>query len=364
MSHQYPGNPADPNRGNQNPPGYPPPPPNYGNPPQQPNYGSPPPPPGYGPPQGGGYNPSGPGGPGGPPPGYNPPGAPPSPQHGYNPQSAPPPPPAGYPPQPGYGGAPGGPGTPPFSVGDAVTWAWNKFTQNAVTMIVPALVYVVAVGIFAVMASVLPAVFGDTSHSSYTDAYGNSYGAATVAYSPASYAVMLIGYILLFAASIFMVVGMLSGCLDIADGKPVTFGSFFKPRNIGAVIVTALLVFVGVSIGTVACIIPGIIFGFLAQFAIMFTIDRSLSAVDAIKASIATVRANIGPALLAWLVQYAIMLVGEVLCGVGLIAALPVALLVQVYTYRKLSGGQVVPLEQAGYQSGPPQGIPPGSYPA
>ena len=35
---------------------------------------------------------------------------------------------------------------------------------------------------------------------------------------------------------------------------------------------------------------------------------------------------------------------------------MPVALLIQVYTYRKLSGGQVVPVEQPGYPAGPPPG--------
>ncbi len=54
--------------------------------------------------------------------------------------------------------------------------------------------------------------------------------------------------------------------------------------------------------------------------------------------------------------QYAIVLVGELLCGVGLLVAIPIALLVQVYTYRKLSGGQVVPVEQPGYPAGPPSG--------
>jgi uncharacterized membrane protein len=95
-----------------------------------------------------------------------------------------------------------------------------------------------------------------------------------------------------------------------------------------------------------------------------FVIDRSLSPVDAIKASIATSRANVGPALLSWLVQYAAIVVGEFACGVGIVVALPVSLLIQVYTYRKLSGGQVVGLQQPGYQPGPPAGPPSGPLPA
>ncbi len=351
---EYPGNPADPQRG-QTPPGYPPP-PGYGAPPPPPpggpGYGAPPPGPGYGrhaspPPGQGGYGP-----PPGPPPGEGPPSygspPPPPPPSGYGA------PPAGYPPQ-GYAGAPGGPGAPAqFNIGEAVSWAWNKFTKNAAALIVPVLAYAVVLGILGVVAGVLPAVLGESVNNSYTDAYGNTYGGTVVTYGAASYAVLVVGYVLLFIVGVYMGAALLSGCLDIADGKPVTIGSFFKARNLGAVFLTSILVGIGVSIGSILCIIPGLIFAFLAQFAIAFVVDRSLSPVDAIKASIATARANIGSALIAWLVVYAIVLVGELLCGVGLLAAMPVALLVQVYTYRKLSGGQVVPVEQQpGYPAGP-----------
>jgi uncharacterized membrane protein len=379
---EYPGNPADPHGGDQNPPGYPPP-PSYGTPPPPPGYGAPPPPPGYGPPPGG-YHPPGPPGPppgSAPPPGYGtppppppgygapPPGYPPQPGYGAPPPGYPPQPgygaaPAGYPPQPGYGVAPGGPTTPQFNVGDAVSWAWNKFTQNAAALVVPVLGYGLVLTILGVATGFLPVVLGQTSHTSYTDSYGNTSSNVDVQYGAASITVMVIGYVLIFVAGIFMHAGLLSGCLDIADGKPVTIASFFKPRNLGAVFLAALLLAVGTWIGLIACIIPGIIFVFLAQFAIPFVVDRSLSPVESVKASIATARSNVGGALVSWLVQYAVILIGELLCGIGLIVAFPIALLILVYTYRKLSGGQVVALDQPGYQPGPPAGPPPGHQPA
>ena len=62
--------------------------------------------------------------------------------------------------------------------------------------------------------------------------------------------------------------------------------------------------------------------------------------------------------MLAWLVQVAAVIVGAVVCGVGLLVGGPVAALVLIYAYRKLSGGQVVPLEQQGYQGGTPARVP------
>ncbi len=344
---ELPGDPADPNGGNQNS--------DYPAPPRHaaPGYGAPPPPPpGYGPPAGG-YNPPGPPPGSAPPPGY---GAPPPPGYGA--------PPAGYPPQPGYGGPAGDPATRPFDVGEAVKWAWNKFTQNAAALIVPVLAYGAVITVFALVAALLPMAFGQSTSTSFTNNYGETTSGVEISYGPASIAVMVVGYVLVFIAVVIMHAGLLSGCLDIADGKPVTIGSFFKPRNLGPAFVAAVLIALGTLVGSMLCIIPGLIFAFLTLFALPFVIDRSLSPVEAIKASIATARANTAPALLSWLVQYAVMVVGQLLCGVGVIVAFPVSVLIQVYTYRKLSGGQVFALEQPGYQPGPPAGPPPGSLPA
>ena len=145
-------------------------------------------------------------------------------------------------------------------------------------------------------------------------------------------------------------------CLDIADGKPVTIGSFFQPRNLGMALLAALLVGVISAVGSFLCFLPGLIFGFFAQFTVPFVIDRSLSAIKALTASFSTVASNIGPALLAWLVGVAATIVGALVCGVGLLVAVPFAALILIYAYRKLSGGQVVGLEQPGYQPGPPPG--------
>ncbi len=335
---EYPGVPADPYGGNQNPPGYQPP-PSYGAPPpQQPGYGAPPPPPpGYGAPPSGGY---------GPPPGY---GAPPS---GY-----------GSPPPPGsaFGGQP----APQFDVGDAFNWSWKTFTNNATALVVPALVYFAIVGVLIALTALVPSALGQQTSTTFTDETGQTFGTTNVTLGPASFAVMVVGYILTFLAAAVMHAGFLSGCLELADGRPVTIGSFFKPRNLGRVLLTALLIALGTWIGLILCIIPGLVFAFLAVFAIPFVVDRSVTPFEALKASFTTVRSNIGSTVLSWLVQTAALVVGEVLCLVGLVVGFPVAQLVLTYTYRKLSGGQVVPVQQQqpGYQAGPPPSYPSGPQP-
>ena len=179
-----------PPEGSSQPPqgGYPPPPPG-GYPPPPPG-GYPPPPSGSQPPQGG-YPP--------PPPGSQPAqgGYPPPPPGGY----PPPPPPGGYapPPPPGSGYAPpqsggfapqqpGGfgpssqgypPQSPSYNVGDGLSWAWNKFTKNAVPLLVAALVLgLIVIGLQALINVVQALVSpGDTSYVSDSNGFSFSYTA-------------------------------------------------------------------------------------------------------------------------------------------------------------------------------------------
>ncbi|CAM4424023.1 Proline and glycine rich transmembrane protein [Mycobacterium basiliense] len=249
---------------------------------------------------------------------------------------------------------------PAFSVGEAFSWAWNRFTQNIAALVAPVAIYgLILAAVGGVMIGLFLAL-SDRTTTTYTDAYGNTSETVNMTTSPLGGIVMFVGYLALFAVALYMHAGITTGCLDIADGKPVSVATFFKPRNLGAVVLTGLLVIVLTAIGSLLCVIPGLIFGFLAQFAIIAAVDRSLSPIDSIKASITTVREQLGNTALSWLVQYAVVLAGEFVCLVGLLVGIPVASLIQTYTWRKLSGGQVVELSQPG----PPSGLPPGPPPA
>src|SRR5262249_23484041 len=68
------------------------------------------------------------------------------------------------------------------------------------------------------------------------------------------------------------------------------------------------------------------------------------------------VRANIGPAVLTYLMIVVITFVGALICGVGLLVALPVAMLFLVYAWRRLTGGPIAALQP---QPLPPHGLPP-----
>src|ERR1700739_4787631 len=194
------------------PPGYPvgPPPPGYGPPP--PGYG--PPPPGYGPP----------------PPGYGPP------QPGYGP-------PPRYPPAHG----------PSFDITEAFGWAWNKFKHNAVPLIVATLLF----GLIGLVVHGLVFVLMGGATANTADVEGD-YGASfATSLGPAG---MLVLSIVSFVFGIFVQASFLSGALDLADGRPVSVGSFFKPRNFGNVILAALLLSVISAILDAVSLLPSFVF--------------------------------------------------------------------------------------------------------
>jgi uncharacterized membrane protein len=196
--------------------------------------------------------------------------------------------------------------------------------------------------------------------TSYDDYGGGFEYSASTSLGVASIAVLVLGGIVLLVAVAAIQSAYLSGVLDIANGQPVSIGSFFKPRMLSSVIIATVLIGVASVIGSF-CFILGIVISIFTLFATVAIIDRNLSPIDGIKASIDIAKANFVQVLLTWLLAGVIVIVGAIACGIGLLVALPVAALFVVYAYRRLTGGQVAALNpqplppQPPPQFGPPQ---------
>jgi uncharacterized membrane protein len=338
-----------PNPGEFPPPaGYPPPYP--GQVPQPPQYGAPPQ---WGPPQPGAY-PQGAYPPGAyPPGGYPPPGA--YPQGGY-----PPPPPA----EGGYYPPPPGAGRPAFSVSEGISWAWSKFTKNLIPLLVGTLVLTL---IPLALAFLSEWVLGKISPETVAvyESGDDIVEITSQTLTGAGLAVSIVGWIAMAVVGAALASAYFGGLLDIADGRPVTPASLLRPRNVAAVVLATLLVsllmfvvnvltvfLVGLLasvspalglVGSLVLALPAVILGLFALFATVAIIDRNLSAVDGLKESFRITKANFGQVLVLWLASAAILFLGVLFCGVGLLVAIPVSYLLLVYAYRKFTGGQVAP---------------------
>jgi len=222
-------------------------------------------------------------------------------------------------------GASGGAGVPQkVDVGTAFSWAWSQFTAKLGVLILPGIALIV--GMVVVYAAMVALILGSAN--------SDGGGAGLIG--------MFLMYAVIMVVVFYIQAALISGVLKIADGVNVTVADVFVPRNIGPVILTALLVMVASLIGSIV-IIGSLVVAFFCQFAIIFAIDKNLAPVDAIKASFELVKNNLGDALIALLMVWVITFVGALACGVGMIAAFPVAQLFLVHCYRRMTGGHIAP---------------------
>lgn len=296
--------------------GYPPP----------PTAGSYPPPPAAGayppPPASGGPSPYGQG---------TPPPAPPVPPAGAYP------PPGGYPPPAGGYPAP----SPTTPIGEALSYGWGKFTTNGGVFIAASLIWV---AIAAVALFLVSLVFGGFAGLADPDGDGVPSGMGlgfSFGYLIITTAFWLLAYLVQAA--------FIRVSLNLTYGRPARLGDFFSFENSGLVVLAALLLAaINLVVGLVAWIpvigwLVSVAVNFLVVFTLWFVIDKQLQPVDAVRSSIQLITANLSTTILFYLVGGLILVAGAVLCGIGLLVALPVVLVATSYLYRRLLGEPIAP---------------------
>jgi uncharacterized membrane protein len=234
----------------------------------------------------------------------------------------------------------------PYRVGTALSWAWKHF---AAVMIVPTLTYGAVViglrvGIDYLAWHVGPGLRAlPVDPTEMNDAAARFARRCAFLFGTPHGIVLMVGMILLMVVIAVMQSAYFSGMLDVANGRPVTVGSFFRPRNVGSVVIASVVADVLIGLGLAWCFVGGIIAASLLMFTVVAQLDRNLTPLAAVKASFEIGKANLGKALLALLVIYLVVVVGALAFGVGLLVAIPVTALFLVYTYRSLGSGLVGP---------------------
>jgi len=158
------------------------------------------------------------------------------------------------------------------NVGEAFSWAWNKFSKNAAPLIVATLIYGVVVGVLegiiytlALLLAPAPVSYYDSSGSGFSASYSAGFGFA-------SFAVLALGGLVVFVVGGAIQSAYLGALLDIANGEQVAIGSFFKPRNVGSVLLGSLIVGVLVLIGYLLCLLPGVAVAIFTIFTTIFIV--------------------------------------------------------------------------------------------
>lgn len=219
------------------------------------------------------------------------------------------PPPGGF--QPAGAGAGGGVG-----VGDIVGYSWKKLQEHFGGIAVAVIVYVVVVAAFSILGNII---------STSVDSFFGS---------------LLFSLVQLVVTSAISIV-LIRASLMIVDGQTIDTANIFSADRLGPYMIGAIIFGVGVSIGLLLCIIPGLILLFLGYYWGYFVVDKGLEPIEAIKASIAMVRENVGTVLPWAVVAFLITIVGFILCCVGLLVAAPLTYIGNAYLFRRLNNEPV-----------------------
>ena len=255
----------------------------------------------------------------------SPPGAPPPGGHA--------PPPGGfeggfYPPPGAYDPNAGGPpGYPPPIVGwspvDAIVFGWNALNKNLAGIglgigIAFAVIFVPG-QVIGMIGAGLTSATGERAFGSLSRLVSTGVGIVLEA--------LLLG-------------GVIESALRTARGEIVALGDVFNGyKYFVPFLIATLLYSIAVGIGTLLCLVPGIILALGLGLYGQLIVDRGLNGVDALKASWELTMGHKVQLLVYALLCVPVLVAGALLCGVGaLFGSLPVIILSSAYIYLKLRG--------------------------
>ncbi len=276
-------------------------------------------------------------------------GTPPPPPGGGTP---PPPPPGGGtpPPPPGGGTPPPGPsgGTPQpaggFSVSNAFNYGWKKYQENLGSWIVGILIAVVGLGLIQLLYTVVIGALFGTSTSLEVDPVTGEITSSGSELGASFFGALILNFLLTIPIVILgwiVTAQLVRGALATVDQGKIEIGKFFETHLLGSVILAALIASVLTFLGLFACYVGAIVVAFFVQFYAYFVIGEGKSGWEAVKSSFSFVNKNLASVFVLFLASFVALLIGALLCLVGLLVAWPVVLLAHAYTFRTLRGEPV-----------------------
>ncbi len=263
-----------------------------------------------------------------------PPGPPAPPPDGGVPPGATPPPGPG---QPGAGGAAA------YSVSDAFNYGWKKFQENLGAWILGILILFVGLAIIEVLYQL---VFGGLVGATTETRYDPATGQMELVNSGGFVVSLIAAFVLAIPLAILgMIVQaqIVRAGLATCEGK-IELGKFFETRRLGPVIVAAIIAGLLTLLGVIACYVGAIIVAFFVQFYAYFVLDRDKKPWDSIKASFAFVNQHLANIIVLFLASLLAVVIGALLCGVGLLIAYPVVAIAHAYTFKVLNDEPVAPV--------------------
>lgn len=249
----------------------------------------------------------------------------------YNPYAAPQAAP------PAVQGAPGGQGPQPWTVGEVLSIAWDRFKQFWPVVVFS---YVLSIVIGQIVGGVQQVLI------------------ATGAIEPGSSAgisVQIAFFVVGQMVAAYFQVGLTRIHLEAARGQSPSFGLLFSGGDrFLALFAFTLLYGLIVGIGILLLIVPGIFFALAFAPAQFYVVDQRMGPIAAMQASWEATKGQKGDIFLLGLAGFGLGLLGLVMCLVGIFATFPLAMVAYAAMYTRISGNGPAPAMYAYATPGAP----------
>lgn len=200
---------------------------------------------------------------------------------------------------------------------DVIGEAWQKISANMGAWVVAALI--VCVVLWVIIGGFYVGVFASAmaAGASGNDNVGAGVGIIT----------QLMGMLMGFAINVIQFVlmgGMVKMALNQIRGLPISAGDIFKGfEHFVPLALGGLLYSLGIQIGAIFCIIPGLLLAGLWMLTVPLIVDQNMDAVTALTTSLKTLQPHMWSALGVYLVLGLVAGLGSLLCGIGMIITYP-----------------------------------------
>jgi uncharacterized membrane protein len=202
---------------------------------------------------------------------------------------------------------------PKFSIADAITYSWNAAFRNFASVMLVSVVVFVGNGLVFLISTV------------------NGNAGLNLAFQ-------LLGVLV----DLLLVLGLVRASLDVVQGRTPTLAEVFRPDGYGPYLIASILFLVGVWLGIVLLVVPGVIFGIVFQFYGYVVAEHpDVPALVALQRS-AQITHGVRFRLFGLSVILLLLnLFGAMLCVVGLIVTYAITAIALAYVYRLLTGQPV-----------------------
>lgn len=149
--------------------------------------------------------------------------------------------------------------------------------------------------------------------------------------------------ILYSVISLIFSLGYLKNVFQALDGNEPQFSAYgVQARKILTYFVANFIYIIAVFIGIALFVIPGIYLMIRLQFFTAAIVEEDAGIIESLKRSWEITKREAGKLFLLGLIYFLILLVGIILCIVGLFFAIPVTVAMSCCVYRKLNTMKIV----------------------